>query len=192
MSTRIGSETARASSASPVVPGSPLMSRLPDPDALLIPLRPARCGPGRPRPEPRGDRARHADLHAAAGPAPSAAYTAQPRALHPFGGLGSNSGRPRHTMQTPLVGVCRQRLRLFVTRPVGPGGAAGSRPAAVLPSSVGAGILDQADEAVLIPVTTVDDARMTARVVAEQVEVVPHQFHLQQRLVDAHRHGRVE
>ncbi len=53
-------------------------------------------------------------------------------------------------------------------------------------------LLDQADQAVLVAVAPVDHARQAAALVPEQVEVVPHQFHLEQRLINADRRGGVE
>src|SRR6266567_582168 len=64
-------------------------------------------------------------------------------------------------------------------RGLGRGGAAGR-------------VLDQPDDAVLIAVPPVDDARRVLIEVVEQVEIVPDKFHLEQRLVDRDRPGMVE
>src|SRR5712691_4846271 len=59
------------------------------------------------------------------------------------------------------------------------------------PRTAGKLLLDQADHPVVVATTAVDDAEAVALAVMEQVEVVTHEFHLKQRLVDGHRPGRV-
>src|SRR5437764_619795 len=51
--------------------------------------------------------------------------------------------------------------------------------------------MDQSDDPVVIAPAPVDDARRPAFGIDEQVEVVPDQFHLEQRLVERHRRGDV-
>src|SRR5580692_7763660 len=53
-------------------------------------------------------------------------------------------------------------------------------------------LLDQADDPVVVAPTAVDHAEPVALAVVEQEEVVTHEFHLQQGLVDRHRPGGVD
>ncbi len=49
------------------------------------------------------------------------------------------------------------------------------------------GVLYQADDAVVVAAAAVDHAEQAALAVAERVEIVPHEFHLEERLIDGHR-----
>src|SRR6516165_11354416 len=71
-----------------------------------------------------------------------------------------------------------------------PGGARKARPhrAAMADREL---LLDQPDDPVVVAPTAVDHAEPVAFAVVEQVEVMTHEFHLQQGLVDGHRPGRV-
>src|SRR5438067_2265179 len=51
--------------------------------------------------------------------------------------------------------------------------------------------LAQADQAVVVTLATVDDAGPSTVGVGEEEEVVADQFHLEQRLVNSHRLGRM-
>src|SRR5262245_35093989 len=62
----------------------------------------------------------------------------------------------------------------------------GARRESLSPSSAG-----QRDDAVVVRVPPVDDARSAGFLVHEQVEVVADHLHLEQRVVDRHGFGRV-
>src|SRR5215831_20343524 len=163
-----------------MVPGSPLMSCLPDPARFPDPALP---------PSQRPDRA--ARTRPASGPAPGAFVLPSRTVVIPAALDQTLADQATPCKPGPWAGAAHDGVAAFGERPGGE--AAGrSHPPAALVSSVRAGRFDKADETVLIAVTAVDDARVTAGIVPEQVEVVPDQLHLQQGLVDAHWVGRVE
>src|SRR6266568_1553817 len=173
MRARIGSEPRREPSAASVAEGSPVISR----PFLTSP------GPGLSYSRPAWFRSPRSD-HALPG-------RTSPTLPSGVGQLAPvQSGRVTRRLANTLLPTSRYK-RKPIRRRLGSARTNQqdlSRLAVGLAGQVRRGLVDEADQAVLIAMPPVDDAGQTALLVPEQVEVVPHELHGQQRLI--HVHGR--
>src|SRR5260370_5567437 len=145
--------------------------------AGLPPMTPPPC-PSRDRAGSRGTAVTQAPVPATL--CPSAVLCDQ---LLPTGARNASHGRAGRAVGVTLPARDGRRLRGLPVRPAQRGQARR------LASRIARRLFYQANHTVLVTPAPVYHARVTILGIAEQEEIVAHEFHLEQGLVDGHRAG---